>query len=247
MGERPDETLWTQVTGSITLSNYTVGDVIDKTNFDSFSYGGVSLHLPMFTISANDLAAFSMFTVSGMVRADAVLDIDILANIKDPLDYPATPSSVIRLSALEQQVTSFSYLIYWFMSECYDYYARSPSASGTAEANCPYEHGGLYLLDEINRVEHEMTLLYPLIKVEQAAYDLAVFDYESQIRSIMFLSDSDDWAIKEGTFYSDRDFGYGLLVTNLPVVVDSVPEPSTLAIFALGLMGLASRRFKKTA
>jgi hypothetical protein len=25
----------------------------------------------------------------------------------------------------------------------------------------------------------------------------------------------------------------------------SVPEPSTLAIFALGLMGLASRRFKK--
>jgi hypothetical protein len=24
-----------------------------------------------------------------------------------------------------------------------------------------------------------------------------------------------------------------------------VPEPSTLAIFALGLMGLASRRFKK--
>jgi hypothetical protein len=25
----------------------------------------------------------------------------------------------------------------------------------------------------------------------------------------------------------------------------SVPEPSTLAIFALGLIGLASRRFKK--
>ncbi|MFT4940346.1 MAG: hypothetical protein ACI88A_003398 [Paraglaciecola sp.] len=27
--------------------------------------------------------------------------------------------------------------------------------------------------------------------------------------------------------------------------ITSVPEPSTLAIFALGLMGLASRRFKK--
>ncbi|RVU35405.1 PEP-CTERM sorting domain-containing protein [Rheinheimera riviphila] len=29
------------------------------------------------------------------------------------------------------------------------------------------------------------------------------------------------------------------------VSVDSVPEPSTLAIFALGLMGFASRRFKQ--
>lgn len=29
------------------------------------------------------------------------------------------------------------------------------------------------------------------------------------------------------------------------VSYDEVPEPTTLAIFALGLMGLASRRFKK--
>jgi hypothetical protein len=28
-------------------------------------------------------------------------------------------------------------------------------------------------------------------------------------------------------------------------VTTSVPEPSTLAIFALGIMGLASRKFKK--
>ena len=27
--------------------------------------------------------------------------------------------------------------------------------------------------------------------------------------------------------------------------VNAVPEPSTLAIFALGMIGLASRRFKK--
>jgi hypothetical protein len=29
------------------------------------------------------------------------------------------------------------------------------------------------------------------------------------------------------------------------VLVKQVPEPSTLAIFALGMIGLASRRFKK--
>lgn len=32
---------------------------------------------------------------------------------------------------------------------------------------------------------------------------------------------------------------------NISVVSAEVPEPSTLAIFALGMMGLASRRFKK--
>ena len=37
------------------------------------------------------------------------------------------------------------------------------------------------------------------------------------------------------------DFGNGAKITN----GINVPEPSTLAIFALGLMGLASRRFKK--
>jgi hypothetical protein len=34
-------------------------------------------------------------------------------------------------------------------------------------------------------------------------------------------------------------------VTSSPATPPSVPEPSTLAIFALGMIGLASRRFKK--
>jgi hypothetical protein len=32
---------------------------------------------------------------------------------------------------------------------------------------------------------------------------------------------------------------------NIPEANSEVPEPSTLAIFALGIIGLASRRFKK--
>ena len=43
----------------------------------------------------------------------------------------------------------------------------------------------------------------------------------------------------QGNWQSDRQNNH-MLVKNV-----SVPEPSTLAIFALGLMGLASRRFKK--
>jgi|TARA_R110001599_G_C12224724_1_gene657593 hypothetical protein len=53
--------------------------------------------------------------------------------------------------------------------------------------------------------------------------------------------------------YSSNDYSSSLLASNLPRLdgltyvgnsVD-VPEPSTLAIFALGMIGLASRRFKK--
>jgi hypothetical protein len=42
------------------------------------------------------------------------------------------------------------------------------------------------------------------------------------------------------------DYTSNYVTTNFTQsTVNSVPEPSTLAIFALGLMGLASRRFKK--
>ena len=39
--------------------------------------------------------------------------------------------------------------------------------------------------------------------------------------------------------------GWSLDYAKLSIETASVPEPSTLAIFALGIMGLASRRFKK--
>jgi len=44
---------------------------------------------------------------------------------------------------------------------------------------------------------------------------------------------------------TDEAFHLNGVITSLNAV--SVPEPSTLAIFALGIMGLASRRFKKVS
>ena len=38
-----------------------------------------------------------------------------------------------------------------------------------------------------------------------------------------------------------------VFIDNVSLTTESVPEPSSLAIFALGLMGLAARRFKKQA
>jgi len=59
------------------------------------------------------------------------------------------------------------------------------------------------------------------------------------------------------TIFSDNEFFWhrsdtysrsGIaLIREIPQLTSSVPEPSTLAIFALGMIGLASRRFKKQA
>jgi hypothetical protein len=50
----------------------------------------------------------------------------------------------------------------------------------------------------------------------------------------------------DGSVDQVGSFGeYTLTVSEGPVLVSEVPEPSSLTIFALGLMGLASLRFKK--
>jgi hypothetical protein len=246
MGERPDEAFWTQVTGSITLRDYTVGDVITDTNFETFSYGGVSLHLPQFTIGADELAEFTLFSVSGTVRADAFLDIDIVANIKDPLSRPHYgefgDSEDIYYEFLSDRE------VIWKEIADNEEGCMSDVASGVEHdfddcvLRTTQPHWRL-LAD----IDTELARLLILIPQEDEAFRIAQDRYGAQVRTINFLSDDVSWSISAGTIYSDRDFGFGLSVTNLPVVVDSVPEPSTLAIFALGLMGLASRRFKKIA
>lgn len=52
----------------------------------------------------------------------------------------------------------------------------------------------------------------------------------SGVSRVRGLQPNDDWA---------------WAMDDLSFIVNEVPEPSTLAIFALGLLGLASRRFKK--
>jgi hypothetical protein len=48
--------------------------------------------------------------------------------------------------------------------------------------------------------------------------------------------------------YNNSQLGYDFAFSlNDEVQPQNVPEPSTLAIFALSLMGLAARRFKKRA
>jgi hypothetical protein len=54
---------------------------------------------------------------------------------------------------------------------------------------------------------------------------------------------SRSWGCRD--YQSYNNFETLLTINKISVVANEVPEPSTLAIFALGMIGLASRRFKK--
>lgn len=55
---------------------------------------------------------------------------------------------------------------------------------------------------------------------------------------------SQSWVAFSPSGNGSSDFNF-LTIDNISAAASAVPEPSTLAIFALGIMGLASRRFKK--
>lgn len=81
--------------------------------------------------------------------------------------------------------------------------------------------------------------LIPFSKLSN--YSSGEFTINKEVFNIYYESNG-DWGINISGVSSD--LGRGARIT-LPTT--EVPEPSTLAIFALGLMGLASRRFKKQA
>ncbi len=54
----------TTATGTLVLDNYTSGDSLGTSNFDSFTYNGTNL-TPAFTVTAADLISFTGTTFSG--------------------------------------------------------------------------------------------------------------------------------------------------------------------------------------
>lgn len=92
-------------------------------------------------------------------------------------------------------------------------------------------------------VHHPDTVTFTLSSGEQFLMEHAggqEYNFFGVISDIAFNSVS--WSSNSGsatTMYTDN------ISYNTTGPTSTVPEPSTLAIFALGIMGLASRRFKK--
>lgn len=64
--------------------------------------------------------------------------------------------------------------------------------------------------------------------------------------ALIAVADAQDKSFNVDSYNSGRynDLGFFVVSTQASNPID-VPEPSTLAVFALGIIGLASRRFKK--
>jgi len=95
---------------------------------------------------------------------------------------------------------------------------------------------------------------YNLTDVATGTYNAALSDVQAAFSTATWGAptlDSAQTVIARSGFGSGFKFSTGeahlfsFNAVDVGVEVSSVPEPSTLAIFALGIMGLASRRFKK--
>lgn len=84
-------------------------------------------------------------------------------------------------------------------------------------------------------------------------YDLSGFVGSISVQANMndvndqFIGFTSDLSVSSVTLRYAGGGGLALAIDDLQFNAQEVPEPHTLAIFALGLMGLASRKFKKQA
>jgi hypothetical protein len=248
INKRPeDPTLWKGVTGSITLSDYTLGDAITSTNFVSFAYTGESQFLPMFTVGAGEGFDFTTVQVAGTLFANAELTLDLLGS--NTSAAPREP--VLRLiPTLEDMVQGYDsdYQGTWerAQQDCEDLYAGSNGEgpnSNMAECIGAADDVRHYIESAIRDANDEINYLTQMNDHDENQYERAQASYVSEIQ----LSISPKlWSFGryEGNLL---DIGSGFEVLGLPPVMpaNKVPAPATLAIFALGLMGLGLRRFKK--
>jgi hypothetical protein len=256
INKRPeDPELWKGVTGSITLSDYTLGDAITSTNFVSFAYTGVSQFLPMFTVGTGEGFDFTTAFVGGALYTNAELTLELLGYNSSPAPREPSYSAIPTLEDLVDDYDADTQGTKWNATmACL---RRAPSLPNLPEVlkarkrrnmqECLDNADAAFdeMNDAIEDAEDDIRDLNSYNAVKKIKYEQSM---EAHIRAMAVNIAPTEWSFGRNEGES-LDIGSAFVVRVLkPIAPPSqVSAPATLAIFALGLMGLASRRFKKQA
>jgi hypothetical protein len=262
-GKQPsNDGLFTVAGGSITLKDYTIGADISLVNFVSFNYDIESMHLLPFTIGTGGDGTFSIESVSGTVFGDATLTLSMAA-ISNAL-VPPQPRAP-RFDRSVQDPTSYELSRAEAMAKAdLGIFMKLNKLEDREEPTDP----NLYnewrsLTDKVERAEDvadkwfnvdgplQSASFLLLVKAHQGAMVEWNLLYGVPARVEFAANIDGSWRIDAGIGrqLSTFDFGAGIeIVAGLPgkpTGPTPIPTPPSFALFALGLIGLASRRFMR--
>jgi hypothetical protein len=219
IGVMPDDRQdWTPVTGTITLRDYEFGDEINNDNFESFYYEGISEHLPTFGVGNSMIPniQYSANEISGNLLVDGTFNLFMAASLQ-PFLFVKPLACISDECPPTPPITRID-----FPSDLIIDINTDGLWDITAYKPKQLCQGNDFWDPMKNACinEEEAPPMREEPKLESPVVEIVLLDY-------------------------GQDFVLSGFDTNNKGPISEVPAPSTLAIFALGLMGLGLRRFKK--
>jgi len=223
IGVMPDDRQdWTPVTGTITLRDYEFGDEINNDNFESFYYEGISEHLPTFGVGNSMIPSiqYSANEISGKLLVDGTFNLFMAASLQ-PFLFVKPLACISDECPPTPPITRIDFpsdLIIDIKTDgLWDISAYEPKMPPLCQGNDFWDPVKNACINE-----EEAPPMREEPKLESPVVEIVLLDY-------------------------GQDFVLSGFDTNNKGPISEVPAPSTLAIFALGLMGLGLRRIKKQA
>jgi len=209
---------FTNVANAGLISQWQVNGFNETTN-DPSTTAQISAHYSDPVVTAGNLFSLTQFDTNNTdVLPHGMVTSSPLADLSEYVQFGITSTS----TAIE-----YSSVDYWLQS-----YLGTGAQTASIRSSLDGYANDIDVVDVLTDSTQAQKVMFDLTTIGQVsgAIDFRVYFYNA-------VSSDTDWAD-----LSSLDGGEGL---KLYGEVAQVPEPSTLAIFALGMIGLISRRFKK--